>query len=75
MFVILDTTEFYDAPQVDSNSFRVLQEYLRRTNSQLNVPEVVFREVVNHAREQLLKIDGDIRNAERDYERLRSEGG
>jgi hypothetical protein len=74
MFVILDTTEFYDVPQVDSNSFRVLQEYLRRTNSQLKIPDVVLREVVNHAREQLLKIDDQIKNAERDYERLRSFG-
>ncbi len=62
MFVILDTTEFYDVPQVDSNSFRVLQEYLHRTNSQLLVPEIVFSEVINHAREQIFKIDADIRN-------------
>src|ERR1019366_2136908 len=75
MFVILDATEFYDAPQADSNSFRVLQEYILRTNSQLNIPEVVLREVVNHAREQLLKIDGEIENAERSSgQSLRTEG-
>lgn len=53
MFVILDTTEFIDSPRADSNSFRVLQEYLRRTQSQLVVPEIVVREAINHVRDGL----------------------
>ena len=74
MFVILDTTEFYDAPHADSNSFRVLQEYVRRTNSPVIIPVIVLKEVINHAREQICKIDSDLENASRDYERFRSEG-
>src|ERR1700693_139152 len=74
MFVILDTTEFFDSPRADSNSFRVLQEYVRRTQSHLVVPEVVVREVINHVRERLLRVEGSLRDAEQDYEKLRTVG-
>jgi hypothetical protein len=74
MFVILDTTEFFDSPRADSNSFRVLQEYVRRTQSHLVVPEIVVREVINHVRERLLRVESNLRDAEQDYEKLRTIG-
>src|SRR5436189_254006 len=74
MFIILDSTEFFDAPLVDSNSFKVLKEYIRRTRSHLVLPEVVIREIVNHAKEKLARISAQITNLKRDYQRLRVHG-
>jgi len=74
MFVILDTTEFFDSPLADSNSFKVLQAYIQRTQSQLVVPQVVFKEVLNHANERLFSVRSDLGKATREYERVRTVG-
>jgi hypothetical protein len=74
MFVILDTTEFHDAPKADSNSFNILEEYIRRTRSQLVIPEIVLKETVNRVREILERIPREIRKIQRDYDRIKSAG-
>lgn len=72
MFIVLDSTEFFDAPFADSSSFRLLKEYLRRTESSLLIPEVVLKETVNHTRNAFEQIDRDIQSLRQRYARLRS---
>jgi hypothetical protein len=74
MFVIVDTTEFFNAPLADTAPFKVLEEYLQKTQSQLIVPEVVFQEAVNHARKKLKQLDRELEGCAKDYGRFKSEG-
>ncbi|MGB9123550.1 MAG: PIN domain-containing protein, partial [Candidatus Angelobacter sp.] len=74
MFVILDSTEFFDAPQADSNSFKILEEFIRRTRSRLVIPEVVFKETLNHVRETLERLPREIKSMQRQYERVKTAG-
>jgi predicted nucleic acid-binding protein len=74
MIVILDTTEFFDTYLADSAAFRLLEDFARRTRARVAVPEVVIREVANHARRTALEVAKNIENARRLQDRIRWPG-
>ena len=63
MFVILDSTAFWDDPNLKSGAWALLIEYLRRSQSRLFVPAVVVEETEANFARRFEKAQGEARNA------------
>lgn len=70
MFVVLDSTVFWDDPNVKSAAWPLLREFTLRTDSTVFVPEVVIDEVEANFGKRLNETVQEVRNAAHSVARL-----
>jgi hypothetical protein len=70
MDLLLDSTVFYDDPNLKSEIWALIIEYVKRTGSRVLVPEVVRDEITAKFSERLQKAQSEIETESHSIERL-----
>jgi hypothetical protein len=70
MDLLLDSTVFYDDPNLSSENWALIEEYVKRTGSRVLVPAVVRDEIRAKFFERLKGAQGDMESARHSIERL-----